>query len=132
MSNLSLIQEFNSLVQTAITATNEKIDTLLEMNKLLSSFDESWEYANIETHMSGDVAAEVIYQAGDELGCDYYLHSLHPKFTLAINQEESALEELRTFITGLNLSIAEDINTTPLSVLGIMAGKIITDVIGTA
>lgn len=130
MPHTSLVQEFDSLVQVVTTATNEKIVTLLKMNNLVSSFDEKWEFASIEAHISMDEAAEVIYQAGDDYGCETYIKNLHPKLIKAISQEESALAELRAFIAELNISVTDGIET-PLAALAIKAGKIVTDAIVT-
>lgn len=131
MPHTSLVQEFDSLVQVVTAATNEKIAALLKMNNLVSSFDESWETASIESHISMDEAAEVIYQAGDDYGCETYIKDLHPKLMSAISQEKTALAELRTFITTLNISATDGIGT-PLAALAIKAGKIVTDTIATA
>lgn len=131
MSHTSLVQEFDSLVHVVTTSTHEKIATLLEMNNLVSSFDESWETAGIEAHLSMDEAAEVIYQSGYDYGCETYIKDLHPKLMEAISLEESALTELRTFIAALNISASDNIKI-PLAALSIKAGKIVTDTIATA
>ncbi len=131
MQHISLVQEFDSLVQFVTEATNKKIYTLLKMNNLVSSFDESWETASIESHLSMNEAAEVIYQAGDDYGCDFYIKGLHPKLMDAINQEETALAELRAFIAALNISVTKELEI-PLAALAVKAGKIVTDTIATA
>ena len=131
MPHTSLVQEFNSLIQVVTTATNEKITTLLKMNNLISSFDKSWETADIEAHLSMEEAAEVIFQADDLCGCETYIKELHPKLMSAINQEESALAELKAFTAALNIPITDDIEM-PLAALAIKAGKIVTDTSTTA
>lgn len=131
MPHTSLVQEFDSLVQVVTTATNEKITTLLKMNNLISSFDKSWETADIEAHLSMEEAAEVIFQAGDDCGCETYIKELHPKLMSAINQEESALAKLKVFVAALNIQTTDDIEV-PLAALAIKAGKIVTDTSTTA
>jgi hypothetical protein len=127
MQASSLVKDFETLVGTVALATDKKAKTLLKMNGLISSFNESWEFASAEQHIPCELGAEVIYQAGDDYGCEVYIKDLHPKLIDAISQEASALEELTAFITALNISVTVDIDT-PLSALAIRAGKIVIDV----
>jgi hypothetical protein len=126
MQASSLVKDFETLVGTVALATDKKVKALLKMNGLVSSFDESWEFASAEQHIPCELGAEVIYQAGDDFGCDSYIKELHPKLMEAISQEVSALEELRAFAATLNISTVSI--DEPLSALAIRAGKIVIDV----
>jgi hypothetical protein len=125
MQTSSLIEDFKTLADAVVLATDQKVKTLLKMNGLVSSSDDSWEFASAEQHFPCELGAEVIYQSGDDYGCDDYLR-LHQTLLDAMTNEKSALEELRVFVSTLNISnVSIDV---PLSALAIRAGKIIIDV----
>lgn len=73
MQTSSLIEDFETLADAVVLATDKKVKTLLKMNGLVSSFDESWEFASAEQHIPCELGAEIIHQAGDDYGCSDYM-----------------------------------------------------------
>jgi hypothetical protein len=130
MSQTSLISEFQNLANVVVTATENKMKTLARMNNAVVYFDSSWEGASPEAHFDAEVAADKIYQGGDELGYLSY-YELHPKLMEFVVEETKAEEALKSFIRSLNIHSIDEVNML-LSELAIRVGKIITDEFGNA
>jgi hypothetical protein len=127
---LSLISEFQTLADVVVTATKNKMDVLTRMNNAVVYFDSSWEGTDAEAHFDAEVAADKIYQGGDELGYISY-YEQHAKLMEFVVEEVKAKEALQSFIRSLNIHGIDEVNML-LSELAIRVGKIITDEVGNA
>lgn len=127
-----LPKEFDNLRSQFGSIWEVRTKILTRMNNSVSYFDNSYENADVSQHLDWRIAVEIIEDGGDYCGAESY-EKLHPKLMEFICKEESAKEELKNFLMGLNFKSPMKGNLgLGLEAIAILNGKIITSSVGNA